>query len=370
MSDGPTVTSSTLPPLADLVLLWRRLEAHGSTSFFVAWPWIGTWLETLPPTIAPRLLRLERAGICEGAAIATRNNSRRHGLIAARGLHLNATGDRSLDCLTIEHNGFVGCGTDRYHGWRALQEWFFSGGIDADELDLPGVTDDITLGRFGSDRLEHGFRVELAQVRAGKGKIGAILSANARQQMNSSMRALATNGPIFLETAGTVGQALAFFDQLKQFHIRSWTRRGRRHAFASPFFERFHRALIGRGVEAGNVELLRLSAGGTAFGYLYNFCWNGHVYAYQSGFDDSYSRLRPGYIAHALAIERYSAANAVDYDFMAGTNRLKESFSTERYDMHWYTIRLPLLRFRAEHAARAAKSLLLSPLRARRRKLP
>jgi CelD/BcsL family acetyltransferase involved in cellulose biosynthesis len=319
----------------------------------------------LPPTFEPRLLLLERDGKCEGAAIATRNRSRRHGLVIARGLHLNATGDRNLDCVTIEHNGFVGCRDACGEGWRALAEWFFSGRIDADELDLPGVTDDIAPGRFGSDRLEHGFRVQLAQVRAGNGKVGAILSANARQQLSSAMRALAANGPITLDAAGTVDQALVFFDQLKQFHIRSWTRRGRRHAFASPFFERFHRTLITRCADAGEVELLRLSAGGIAFGYLYNFRWNGHVYAYQSGFDDSNGHLRPGYIAHALAIERHSAAGAADYDFMAGTNRLKESFSTERYDMHWYTIRRPLLRFRAEQAVRVARSRFLSPLRAR-----
>jgi CelD/BcsL family acetyltransferase involved in cellulose biosynthesis len=365
MSDRLTVTASALPPLAELASLWRRLEAQGETSFFVAWPWIGAWLEALPPALALRLLRLERDGICEGAAIATWSHSRRHGLITARGLHLNATGDRNLDCLTIEHNGFVGCRTGHDDVWRAVGEWFTSGGIDADELDLPGVTDDVALGRFGSDRLEHGFRVELAQVRAGNGKVGSILSANARQQLSSAMRALATNGPIVLEAAGTVDQALAFFDQLKQFHIQSWTRRGRRHAFASPFFERFHRVLIARGAESRDVELLRLSAGGTPFGYLYNLCWKGHVYAYQSGFDDSNNRLRPGYIAHALAIERHSAAGAADYDFMAGTNRLKQSFSTERYDMHWYTMRRPLLRFRAEQAARAAKSLFLDPLRAR-----
>jgi CelD/BcsL family acetyltransferase involved in cellulose biosynthesis len=365
MSDRLTVTASALPPLAELASLWRRLEEQRETSFFLAWPWIGTWLEMLPPALAPQLLRLERDGVCEGAAIATWSRSRRHGIIAARGLHLNATGDRDLDCLTIEHNGFVGYGTEQGGAWRALAEWFFSGGVDADELDLPGVTDDIALGRFSSDRLEHGFRVQLAQIRAGNGKVGSILSANARQQLNSATRALATNGPVILEAAATLDQALAFFDQLKRFHIQSWTRRGRRHAFASPFFERFHRALIACSVQSRDVELLRLSAGGTPFGYLYNFCWNGHVYAYQSGFDDSNNRLRPGYIAHALAIERHCAAGATVYDFMAGTNRLKQSFSTERYDMHWYTIRRPLLRFRAEQAARAAKSRFLSPLRAR-----
>ncbi|HUB96050.1 MAG TPA: GNAT family N-acetyltransferase [Stellaceae bacterium] len=365
MSDRLTIAASPLPPLAELASLWRTFDAQSDMSFFVAWPWIGVWLELLPPALAPQLLRLEQDGVCRGAAIAVRHDSRRHGFVAAHGLFLNATGDRDLDCLTIEHNGFAGCGIDRGEAWRALVEWFGASAISVDEFDLPGVTDIIALEPLGSVQHRHGYRVDLAQIRNGNGKIGAILSANARQQLNSAMRALAAEGPIALDSARGADEALAFFDDLKQFHIRSWTRRGRRHAFESPFFERFHRALIARGAEAGDVELLRLRAGGTAFGYLYNFRRNGHVYAYQSGFDDTNSRLRPGYVAHALAIERYGGTGATVYDFMAGSNRLKESFATERYDMYWYTLRRPLLRFRAEQVARAAKERLLSPLRAR-----
>ena len=172
------------------------------------------------------------------------------------------------------------------------------------------------------------------------------------------MRVLASSGPLKLEAAKHVDEALAFFDGLKRLHVRSWTRRGQRHGFAYPFVERFHRSLIERCIPRGEVELLRLTAGSRELGYLYNFYRNGVVYAYQSGFDDEDRRLRPGYVAHALAIERSASLGALTYDFMAGSNRLKESFATDHYAMHWYTLQRPLLRFRGEQAVRAVKHRL------------
>ena len=46
--------------------------------------------------------------------------------------------------------------------------------------------------------------------------------------------------------AETADQADAFLDGLKNLHQRYWVGRGKPGAFAEPFFERFHRALIRR----------------------------------------------------------------------------------------------------------------------------
>jgi CelD/BcsL family acetyltransferase involved in cellulose biosynthesis len=365
MSNGISVKLTAIPPPEELASLWRDLDRRGGGSFFTAWPWVGTWLALLPASLSAELLRLECDGACRGAAIAVRRDTRRHGIITARGIYLNETGDADLDALTIEHNGFAGLVPGDGDAWRSLALWFASGAAEADELSLPGITHDVAAEGaqerlLKSARTLSAYCVDLAKLRAGDGKMGAILSANARQQLKRSMRDLASSGPLALEAAQTVDEALAFFDRLKFFHIRSWTRRGKRHAFVSPFVETFHKALIARTFGEGGVELLRLGTG-RELGYLYNFRRNGRIYAYQSGFDDEDRRLRPGYVAHALAIERHAAAGDTTYDFMAGSNRLKASFATDRYAMHWYTIQRPLLRFRAEHAARAAKSRLLRP---------
>jgi CelD/BcsL family acetyltransferase involved in cellulose biosynthesis len=194
----------------------------------------------------------------------------------------------------------------------------------------------------------------------GQGGVEGALSRNSRQQLRRAMRAYGSDGSLTLEVASTPDQALRYFEALKALHIRSWTRRDKPHAFRHAFFETFHRALIVRGLADGSVRLIRVSAGGNPIGYLYNFRSGGTEYAYQSGFDDSDPDLRPGYVCHALAIEAAAAAGTKTYDFLAGANRLKQSFANENYLMSWMTLTQPTASFRAAAAlgatARAIKS--------------
>jgi CelD/BcsL family acetyltransferase involved in cellulose biosynthesis len=165
-------------------------------------------------------------------------------------------------------------------------------------------------------------------------------------------------GPLRIEAATSAGEALAWLAELKALHVASWTRRGRRHAFHHPFFEAFHRALIETGAADGSVQLRRVSAGGAVLGYLYDFRRNGHIYAYQSGFDDSRADLRPGYVAHLLAIEQCARNGDRIYDFLGGDNRLKRSFADLTYRLATHRFGLPIAGLKIEAAARHAISRL------------
>src|ERR1700745_3129849 len=128
---------------------------------------------------------------------------------------------------------------------------------------------------------------------------------------------------------------------MKDLHGASWERRGRSHSFSGGFFEPFHWLLIERSFAAGATQLLKACAGDRVLGYLYNFRLGDRVYAYQSGFDDAERRERPGIVTHFLAIRHaYRSGAGVD-DFMAGRNRLKESFAPRCEPMLWQTVHQP-----------------------------
>jgi CelD/BcsL family acetyltransferase involved in cellulose biosynthesis len=133
---------------------------------------------------------------------------------------------------------------------------------------------------------------------------------------------------------------LCYLDQLKLLHQQYWRGRGCPGAFATPYFEAFHRALIGESWGRGEIELLRVRAGPRIVGLLYNFIFRGRVYAYQSGFDYALlPRGRPGLLCHWLAIERHRAAGASIYDFLGGDNRLKRSLSSNESELYWLALR-------------------------------
>jgi len=352
----PAAISFTIEPLLPLEVLgrmWKQLDATGLHSFFLTWTWIGTWLRCLPSPPRVMLLRITREDETVGLSVVTLKRGTRSGMAITQAW-LNSTGDPAYDCITIEHNGFASSGVRREDLWAAFREWFAVGGPAVDEFLLNGV-DVVQLPRGGGvpnvENSEYGYRAPLANFTTLEGFMSS-LSRNSRQQLRRSMRAYERKGPLSVEVAGDTQTALTFFAQMKALHIRSWTRRKNRHAFSSSFFETFHRSLIRRGVTNGTVDLLRISAGDQAIGYLYNFRHNGTVSSYQSGFDDVDGQLRPGYVCHALAIAHYAAAGMSSYDFLGGTNQLKQSFGPQRYELCGYRLHKKTPLFRADILAR------------------
>ncbi len=357
-----------LPPLASLERQWRDLEATAHASFFTSWHWIGTLLRALPDSAAPTLLRGSLRGeTVTLALLGAQATRRRHGLIRSRSLHLNETGNPALD-LTIEHNGLLVGSAYALSAVDGLIRWFADHDNEVDELHIGGCTQRLSealvegRGLARNEIMKPGYFVELSRLGPGNGALDAILSRNARQQLRRALRYFERFGHLDLQRATNISEAHAFFTQLKTLHVATWEKRRRKHSFSHGFFEQFHRLLIDRSFGEGAIELLRARAGARVIGYLYNFRFSGRVYAYQNGFAYDDTRARPGAVTQALAIGNAYRSGASVYDFLAGHNRLKESFSTHCQPMYWLVLQQPRLAFRLEHAARRFKASLGSQL--------
>jgi len=356
-----------LPPPAALETEWRTLEAMARPSFFTSWQWIGTLLAAVPTAHRPSLLRGVAGGETVGLALLGRGVARRrHGLVRSRALYLNETGDPRFDSITIEHNGILAeVGHEAAIVDRAIA-WFADLGDEADELHISGSVrrlSEATVEGRGLGRSETtlpSYSLDLGLLSSSDGELYPVLSANARQQLRRALRHFESYGPLRLSVARTTAEGLGFFTELKALHCASWERRGRKHSFSGEFFEPFHRLLIERSFAGGGTQLLRASAGDRIIGYLYNFGFGDRIYAYQSGFADADRRERPGIVTHALAIRHAFQSGARVYDFMAGRNRLKESFATRCEPMLWQVLQQPRLVFRLEHLTRRVKHAIIA----------
>jgi len=348
---------------------WRTLERAAPPTFFLSWHWIGTLLEALPAARRPSVLR----GVAGGETVALgligeTVAARRGGLVRSRRLVLNATGDPACDCVAIEHNGLLAAAGEEAGLRAGLLSWF--AGVAADELVLPGVAPPLDRGTVAASGLAldetpvPGYVVDLRRL-APVGDFASLLSANARQQLRRARRRFEAAGALELVAAATTGEALAFFEELERLHVAARAGRGGSHAFSSPFFASFHRGLIERAFPSGAVQLLRCRAGSRVIGYLYNFRAGDRAYAYQSGFDRRDPRERPGAVAHAMAIEQSFGDGMRTYDFLAGRNRLKESFATAVEPMAWQIVQQPRFRFLVERQARRLKAALARRTKAR-----
>lgn len=350
--------------LTELNAAWLDLEQRAAPHFFLSWDWIGCWIAEaeLRPAV---LIGYANDQIILLAALVP---SSRRGVVPVtiHGLQLHAIGDLQRDVITIEYNGFL---VD--HDWIGrveaaaigfLMSDVVIGGHRCDELHLRNISIDlepaVSASGFYSREMQRkpSWRIDLAGLRVSGLQYLDSLSANTRQQIRRSMRLYQQHGPLTARAARDVAEALAFLDELKELHQRYWTGRDEPGAFAYPFLERFQRRLIKSCLTRGRVEIVKVTAGDNVIGYLCNFIYRGHVYAYQTGFhyeDDG--RLKPGLVSHCLCIERHYLAGNTVYDFMAGDARYKANLGKPGPDMLYLLAARPIWPLKIETALRSAK---------------
>ncbi|MDR3418100.1 MAG: GNAT family N-acetyltransferase [Nevskia sp.] len=327
---------------------WQALETRADPSFFQSWTWVGCLAKERFPD--PILLVAEEDG--RTVALALFNRSRRRFVPGA--LHLGESGGVALDSVFVERNGpLIERGRDDLlaavlrtalnapvaAGERGGHRRLVLSGVD--ERHLLAARAAIAGGGYVCElRARPAPFVDLAALRrAGTGFL-QNLSANTRYQLRRSARRYAEAGPLAIQRPADLADAWQFLDELAVLHQATWQRRGLPGMFASPDFLRFHRTLLARALPRGEVDLLRMTAGGRAFGYLYNFRFRGRVLTYQSGFDYAAAgpHEKPGMTSHHLAIEA-SAAEGMDcYDFLAGADRYKTSLANGVVPLHWLEI--------------------------------
>jgi hypothetical protein len=340
--------------------IWRTLEPITKPTYFLTWGWVENWLACVPALEAPQLAVMsDAAGNPIAAALLGSRWILRHRFVPSHAAYLNATGLRAFDGIYIEHNGILSNGARTFEHFAmcflAMGRW--------DELFMPALdarTYDQLVAGFGSSSIATGYRlrvdrevgdhyVDLAKVRA-KDYV-SLLGSSTRAQLRKAQR-LATD--LTLEIATDQRQATAIYDEMVELHQRAWQQKGQPGAFADPWFDKFHRRLIAKRLAHGEIQLVRVRAGGQTIACLYNFVSYGRVLFYQSGIDPGVDgKLKPGMLAHMLVVEHNAKLGHATYDFLGGDAQYKKSLATDETKIVWARVQKKHLRFAIEDRARA-----------------
>lgn len=364
---GQSVADITLSPVTDFAALgerWRALEARAECSFFQTWTWTGCLAEERFPD--PVVLEAREAGTTVALALFNRRRGLRETLL------LGETGDGLHDTPFIEHNGILlasdatpDLAAECLRAARTLpigprrpfrKRRLILSGVGADTLLAARTAGSVRLRRRSGAPV-----VDLGRLRRDGRNYLELLSANTRYQLRRSDRSYAAAGPAMIRRAATLPEAHAWLDALAVLHQATWKQRGALGAFGAPFFARFHHALIDRGLDRGEIDLMRISSGEHLVGFLYNFRHRDRSLAYQSGFDYAGAgrHQKPGLTCHHLAILSCLADGLISYDFLAGEDRYKRSLADQEVPLHWIEIgtgRVDAVRNRlAELTRRAAR---------------
>jgi CelD/BcsL family acetyltransferase involved in cellulose biosynthesis len=366
-----TVEVTRCPAPDALRAEWLSLEAQARPSFFTSWAWIGCWLGRFGAQSRPQLFRVRRSGQTLALGLFVKRKLMRLRCLPSHGWLLHATGERNLDDVTTEHNALLVRADLTAADEGALLTALFTQCSDLDQIVVPSAsrvphwsTCTTGPGLLLRTHDEQAYRVDLGPVRAAGLDYVSSLGATTRATIRRSQRLYAQLGPLRLEVAADIGEALAWLEALKALHQAHWVGRGLPGVFGNPAFETFHRALIENGFADGGIHLMRLKAGEQDVGYLYNFVHGGQMLSYQSGvrFDLLTGNHHPGLLIHALAVQHALDQGLQAYDFMAGESRYKRQLANSLYPMTSYSLHRDTAALRLEETWRALKRRWLQPV--------
>jgi CelD/BcsL family acetyltransferase involved in cellulose biosynthesis len=198
---------------------------------------------------------------------------------------------------------------------------------------------------------------DLDALRASGQQYLKTLSHGTRSSIRRSAREYAQRyGEVTLERARNASERQAAMQELRELHGKRWRSRGVSSAFLDDAAIRFHQRLMddtaalpdtdANGKETLCVDLLRLRAGSRTLGVLYFLLYARRCNLYQCGlcYDETDTKLAPGLLAHALAIEHYLQRGYSEYDFLAGEERAvryKNSLGAHSRPLVWMDCYVP-----------------------------
>lgn len=343
---------------------WQRLFAEAANaSAFLSPGWISTWLASYGSAFKGDWVSFWEGDHCVAGCLLLFRPAK-VGPFPVRLAVINTAAEDAEESPWVEYNDVLCVAGFEDDVARALVDLLRE--RPWDQLYLSGYADGGVMSRLCQQypnaavdsvaKLSH--FVDLGRM---TGNAESLLSSNSRTQIKRSMRLYGQRGEVHVTAAGSLAEAHTFLTDLARLHRDGWKRRGKHGGFLTERFFDFHRCLIeAMWVESG-IVLLRAAAGEHVIGYLYYFVHAGKIYFYQSGFvyeDDP--KLKPGLVAHCMAINYFNARGLREYDFMAGDARYKASLANASRHLEWAWVERQTPRMRAVGFVRHLKRKLMS----------
>jgi CelD/BcsL family acetyltransferase involved in cellulose biosynthesis len=158
-----------------------------------------------------------------------------------------------------------------------------------------------------------------------------LVSKNNRYKWNKCKRQLLENDGNFFWC--NTEQLEHHWQQLEKMHTQRWNLKNKSGAFSNKLFTTFHQNLI----KDGLCKISVLTIDGHLAAINYYLIGNDCLYFYQSGWENKYSSLSPGFALHKWSIENN---NLNCYDFMMGDQKqsYKNSYSCNHIN-DMYTVK-------------------------------
>ncbi|MGJ8629737.1 MAG: GNAT family N-acetyltransferase [Glaciecola sp.] len=352
--------------LPEIAQIWQDIE-HESTSFFLSWSWIGTWLLTLSQPL--HVFVFYRTGNLQspiGICIAGEISKSGFG-IGYKQLYLNQSGKQPLDQAWIEYNDILANEQDIQacrNAW--INHCFIHDKIDCVIINTSKIEarDWSDNGLFNTEQeIVQGFAKHLTPEFADLHSLLGSFSKNRRAQIKRALRYIESEYGNIVITQHTGIDALEHLHPLGELHKSRWGESDFGSGFDNPKFVEFHQQLLLLQHPKQDIHLLEFTAGKINLGYLYNFKSNGKVYFYLSGVNyvSADNKCKVGLVMHSLAMQYYARLNCNSYDFLGGESPYKTSLSDHQYRFYSTHLSRNSMTYQIKRSLHKVQTLLTKP---------
>lgn len=359
-----------VPALEALVPAWERLLANASEEQPVLSPtWLLAWWRVFGARDgrALRVLALFDGERLVALAPLLVRDHRHLRVLPFRRLEALGSGEDEADEILSEYLGFLVERGREAPLLQALVNAIADGALGrCDELFVPRIDGDRghaeTLRSALTARgflvtCEEATRAPFVTLPARYSDYLAGLGSSHRYVVTRSRRDLEAwaGAPIEHRLARTAGELEEGTAILRRLHGERWSARGEQGNFEGPLFRAFHGAVMPELLARGALRLSWILARGEPLAALYSIVWGGKLHFYQGGRRvDLPPKLRPGIVAHAMAIEHAIGEGLREYDFLGGEMRYKQQLATGSRALVDLRAARPSLRERLRVAGEAA----------------
>ena len=258
---------------------WQDLQARAECSYFQSWGWIQSWLNYIVDDRQVWVLQVWSEDELLGLGLFVPADIRRRLVIRSKALFLNEYPFAGKN-MVIEYNGILAARGFEQVVHREVVNYLVREQQLYDEFHFGGLTNEAVFSQLARtikpvikcETLEESvsWQVEFDHSHRNIQQMLASLSKNRRGQIRRSMRLYEEQGPLKLEEAETLADAMDYFNELGTLHTQRWQTKGKPGVFKNPAWKRFHTHLIASRFNEGEIQLIKVSCGGRAIGYLYN----------------------------------------------------------------------------------------------------
>ena len=287
----------------------------------------------------------------------------RHHIVKSNQFRLFQTGDQQEDQIWVEFNDFL-CHPDHLEeATKACLNALLTHKYQCDEIIISMILKsraESLLKNFKHASISlstPAYKTNLQQLSVNKRRYLDSLSRNTRYQINHSKKKYETQyGSLKLSFAKNIKQALQYWEEAGELHIKRWHDSG----FKNPKFVSFHKEFMINNFDSGLIDVAKITAENHLIAIIYNIIYKKNVYFYLQGLQpETDGKLKPGLIAHSMLIEHYRQQGMNSYDFMGGYSQYKKQLSQAAETLLIIKIQKPLLKFRVENIARSIKQKIL-----------